>query len=526
MSTHEPQLLGRRSECAALDQLVASVREGLSRALVLRGEPGVGKSVLLEYLVRRASGCGIARAAGRQSEMELAFAGLHQLCAPFSTGSNASPIHSATRSAPRSALSEGDAPDRFLVGMAVLTLLTDVADGPAAPLRRRRCAVVGRGVGAGAGVRGAAISARSRCGLVLPCASRPARDCSRACRSWSRRASTTVTRRRCWMRSSRVRSTSGCATGSSPRRTVIRWRCLAARGRTPSSWRAASACRPGCPFRRGSSRRFQGVSQSSRRDPAPPPCRGGRAGGRSAPGVEGGRRAGDRGRRRRRGDGGGPGRARCPGALPPSAGAVGRVRGGRPGRPAARPRSPRRGHRRRDRSRSPRMAPRTGQIRTRRNVASRAGALGEPGRGARGDGGRGRLSRTRRRADAGPQPPGTACPGRGAGQAPGRRARCGAAPAGDGGGGAAGRARAGASTAAACADHVRDHTGPRRSPLLLAAAKRLEPLDAGLAHATYLEAFAAAFVADRLAVGGDAREVAAAVLAADWGPLRLPRRAV
>ena len=60
-------------------------------------------------------------------------------------------------------------------------------------------------------------------------------------------------------------------------------------------------------------------------------------------------------------------------------------------------------------------------------------------------------------------------------------------------------------------------------PLLLAAAKRLEPLDAGLAHATYLEAFAAAFVADRLAVGGDAREVAAAVLAADWGPLRLPR---
>ena len=77
------QLLGRHSECAALDELVASVRAGPSRALVLRGEAGVGKSSLLKYLVEHASGCGIARAAGVESEMELAFAGLHQLCAPF-----------------------------------------------------------------------------------------------------------------------------------------------------------------------------------------------------------------------------------------------------------------------------------------------------------------------------------------------------------------------------------------------------------------------------------------------------------
>src|SRR5215469_16083249 len=76
-------LLGRRNECAALDQLVASVRAGPSRALVLRGEPGVGKSALLEHLVQHASGCGIARAAGVESEMELAYAGLQQLCAPF-----------------------------------------------------------------------------------------------------------------------------------------------------------------------------------------------------------------------------------------------------------------------------------------------------------------------------------------------------------------------------------------------------------------------------------------------------------
>ena len=78
-----PRLLGRRSECEALDRLLASVRAGQSRVLVLRGEAGVGKTALLEYLSQRASGCGIARAAGVESEMELAFAGLHQLCAPL-----------------------------------------------------------------------------------------------------------------------------------------------------------------------------------------------------------------------------------------------------------------------------------------------------------------------------------------------------------------------------------------------------------------------------------------------------------
>ena len=128
MSTHEPQLLGRRSECAALDQLVASVREGLSRALVLRGEAGVGKSALLEYLVRRASGCGIARAAGVESEMELAFAGLHQLCAPFVDRLDRLPGPQREALGTALGLREGDAPDRFLVGLAVLSLLSDAAE--------------------------------------------------------------------------------------------------------------------------------------------------------------------------------------------------------------------------------------------------------------------------------------------------------------------------------------------------------------------------------------------------------------
>ena len=76
-------LLGRRSECETLDRLLDAVRAGQSRALVVRGEPGVGKTALLEYAIERASGCRVARAAGVESEMELAFAGLQQLCAPM-----------------------------------------------------------------------------------------------------------------------------------------------------------------------------------------------------------------------------------------------------------------------------------------------------------------------------------------------------------------------------------------------------------------------------------------------------------
>src|SRR5262252_6026559 len=80
-------LMDRRSEREALDRLVGAVQAGESRALVVRGEPGVGKTVLLDYLAGQASGSGfrVARATAVQSEMELAFAGLHQLCAPLLT---------------------------------------------------------------------------------------------------------------------------------------------------------------------------------------------------------------------------------------------------------------------------------------------------------------------------------------------------------------------------------------------------------------------------------------------------------
>ena len=123
-----PRLLGRRSECAALDQLVARVRAGQSQALVLRGDAGVGKSALLDYLAWHASGCAMARAAGVESEMELAYAGLQQLCAPFLDRVERLPGPQRDALGTVFGLRDGDAPDRFLVGLAVLSLLSDVAE--------------------------------------------------------------------------------------------------------------------------------------------------------------------------------------------------------------------------------------------------------------------------------------------------------------------------------------------------------------------------------------------------------------
>ena len=76
-------LLGRADECVLLDELVAAIRRGESRSLVLRGEAGIGKTALLEYLVESASDLTVVRAVGVESEMELAYASLHQLCAPL-----------------------------------------------------------------------------------------------------------------------------------------------------------------------------------------------------------------------------------------------------------------------------------------------------------------------------------------------------------------------------------------------------------------------------------------------------------
>ena len=120
-------LRGRRAESTALDELVDAVRAGESRVLVVYGEPGVGKTALLDRLAGRASGCRVVRAAGVQSEMELAFAGLHQLCAPMLDHLEAIPVPQRDTLRIAFGIGAGPAPDRFLIGLAVLSLLSEVA---------------------------------------------------------------------------------------------------------------------------------------------------------------------------------------------------------------------------------------------------------------------------------------------------------------------------------------------------------------------------------------------------------------
>lgn len=121
-------LLGRDKECRLLDRLLDDVRAGESRALVLRGEAGVGKSALLEYLIDSASGCHVVQLTSVQSEMELTYAALHQLCHPMLPLADSLPEPQRAALATAFGMSTGPAPDRFLIGLAVLGLLAASAE--------------------------------------------------------------------------------------------------------------------------------------------------------------------------------------------------------------------------------------------------------------------------------------------------------------------------------------------------------------------------------------------------------------
>jgi AAA ATPase domain len=122
------ELIGRRAECDVLDRLLAAIRSGESGALVVHGEPGVGKTALLEYLAGQAPDCRLTRAAGVESEMELTYAAVQQLCAPMLDRLELLPA--PQRDALRTAfgMRAGPAPDRFLIGLAVLGMFSDIAE--------------------------------------------------------------------------------------------------------------------------------------------------------------------------------------------------------------------------------------------------------------------------------------------------------------------------------------------------------------------------------------------------------------
>src|SRR5689334_12140538 len=121
-------LVGRAPECTQIDQLIAAVRTGESRVLVVHGAPGIGKSALLEYAAVSASGLRVLRAAGVESEMEVPFATLHQLCAPLL--SRVEDLPGPQRDALETVfgMRAGTPPERFLVGLAVLSLLSNASE--------------------------------------------------------------------------------------------------------------------------------------------------------------------------------------------------------------------------------------------------------------------------------------------------------------------------------------------------------------------------------------------------------------
>lgn len=121
------KLVGREEELRALDDLLDAVRGGESRALVIQGEPGVGKTALLDYLSEQATGCRVIVVTGVEAEMELPFAALHQVCAPMLDRLALLPVPQSQALEVTFGISEGPAPERLLLGLAVLSLLSEVA---------------------------------------------------------------------------------------------------------------------------------------------------------------------------------------------------------------------------------------------------------------------------------------------------------------------------------------------------------------------------------------------------------------
>src|ERR1700722_5973530 len=123
-----PAFLGRSGERDVLDRMLEAARGGQSAVLLIRGEAGIGKTALIRYVARRAAGFRVAQVAGVEAEMELPFAGLHRLCAPMLAQLDALPDPQQNALRVSFGLSSGDVPDRFLVGLAALSLFAEVAE--------------------------------------------------------------------------------------------------------------------------------------------------------------------------------------------------------------------------------------------------------------------------------------------------------------------------------------------------------------------------------------------------------------
>ena len=204
----------------------------------MRGEAGAGKSALLAYVAARTDGWQVATAAGVESEMELAYSGLHQLCVPMLECLDRLPVPQREALATVFGISAGTAPDRFLVGLATLTLFAEGRGRAAAHLHRRRRAVARPRLGTDSGLRRPTPPRRADCDRVRgaePAVATPFSPSSRSCPSM---ASSTRTLARCWSAISAPRSTPRSVIRSWRRATGTRSRCWSCPGRgTRPSWR-------------------------------------------------------------------------------------------------------------------------------------------------------------------------------------------------------------------------------------------------------------------------------------------------
>jgi predicted ATPase len=121
-------LIGRESECARLDELLDRARQGRTGALVIRGEAGIGKTALLDYAVERAEGMSVVRALGVESEAQLEFSALLEVCWPLRDHLEEIAGHQADALRAALGLGPAEAHDRFSVGAATLSLLAAAAE--------------------------------------------------------------------------------------------------------------------------------------------------------------------------------------------------------------------------------------------------------------------------------------------------------------------------------------------------------------------------------------------------------------
>jgi len=211
-----------------VDRLLGAVRGGRSGALVVHGEPGVGKTALLEYAVEQAAGWRVVRASGVEAEVELAFGGLHQLCAPLLDRRDALPRPQRDALAVAFGLNAGTPPDRLFVGLAVLGLLSEAAaDGPLL------CVVddghwLDRESAQALGFAARRLMAESVAVIIAVRAGSEDETCA-GLPELRVEGLADVDRERCSRRRCTCRSMSGCANGSSLRRAGTRWRCSSSR---------------------------------------------------------------------------------------------------------------------------------------------------------------------------------------------------------------------------------------------------------------------------------------------------------